>query len=166
MNARIILHKDQVLHGIETLAYKFSEAAGLEPKQKNVVAADHNENLDADILSRMMDLRDARLRKRLRFVLSRTDNNVACDKPNTGSEFVYDMLLEGVDGNDLESAKTLMHEYMVRGSLRDWYLQLGIQTAITTEEVDMMEEEIVSILRGKSFIKAPMQPFGPKKKYY
>lgn len=166
MNKRIILHKNQVLHDIESLAYKFSEAAGLEPKQKNVVAADHNEGLDADILSRMMDLRDARLRKRLRFVLSRTDNSVACDKPNGAGEFVYDIVVEDIDGHDLESAKTLMHEYMVRGSLREWYLQLGIQTAITAEEVDMMEEEIVSILRGKSFIKAPMQPFGPKKKYY
>ena len=55
---------------------------------------------------------------------------------------------------------------MVRGSLREWYLQLGIQTAITAEEVDKMEEDIVSIFRGKSFIKVPMQPFGPKKKYY
>lgn len=162
---RIILHKDQVLYDIEGLAYKLTEATALEGKAKNTLAADHNETLDGRLLARMMDLRDALLRKRLRFALAPMEQSVACDNPATAEEFVYDLSLnDQFDDNMLEVVKTYMHDYIVRGALLDWYKRLGLQTgAVDVVEVAELEESIVSTLRTPSYIRRPLQPFGPRK---
>ena len=161
---RIILHKDQVLYDIEGLAYKLTEATALEGKAKNTLAADHNEVLDGRLLSRMMDVRNAQLRKRLRFALVATMQEVACDNPANNTEYVYDLSLnDRFDDNMLEVVKTQMHEYMVHGALLDWYKRLGIQnTAVDAREVLGLENSIVSTLRTPSYMKAPLQPFGPR----
>ena len=78
---KIILHKDKILYDVEGMAYKFAEANALEGKAKNTLAADHNETLDGRLLSRMMDVRDARLKKRLRFALAPVNRDVSCDNP-------------------------------------------------------------------------------------
>lgn len=164
INKRIILHKNQLLYDIEGLAYKYTEAAGLEPKPKNVVAADHNEELDGRLLHRKMDLRDAKLRMSLRFCLKSVDQEWSCDDPDTADEYVYNVSVQDTfDGNVLPAIKTLMHEYIVKGTLYDWYTKMGIQTtAVTLDEVEKLEEQAVSMLRGRSYLKAPMQPFGPR----
>lgn len=168
MNARIILHKDQLLYDIEALAYKYSEAAGLEPKSKNIVAADHNEAMDGRIISRMIDIRDARLRTMLQFCLTKTELEVVCDNPDERTELFYKLSLpDGFDGDILTAVKTFMHDYIVRGVLFDWYAKIGVQTiAVTEDEVNKLGEKVASLLRGKSWVKAPMQPFGPRKKIY
>lgn len=162
---RIILHKDQVLYDIEGLAYKLTEATALEGKAKNTLAADHNETLDGRLLSRMMDVRNAQLRKRLRFALVATTQEVTCDNPASNKEYVFDVSLnDKFDDNMLEVVKTQMHEYMVRGALLDWYKRLGVQnTAVDAGEMLELEESIVATLRTPSYMKAPLQPFGPRK---
>lgn len=162
---KIILHKDQILYDVEGMAYKFAEANALEGKAKNTVAADHNETLDGRLLSRMMDVRDAHLRKRLRFALAPVSKDVSCDNPGEEKEYVYMLsLADGFDDNMLDVVKVQMHEYIVRGTLLDWYKRLGMQTvAVDAVEVADMEESIVSSLRTPSYMKAPLQPFGPRK---
>lgn len=164
-NRKIILHKDQLLYDVEGLAYKYAEANGLEGKAKNTLAADHNEKLDGRLLSRMIDSRDAQLRKRLRFALVPTTKEVACDNPAENKEFIYELSLsDKFDDNLLEVVKVQMHEYVVRGALLDWYKRLGIQTiAVDAGEILEIEESIVSSLRTPSYTKAPLQPFGPRK---
>lgn len=162
---RIILHKDQVLYDIEGLAYKFAEATALEGKAKNTVAADHNETLDGRLLSRMMDVRDAQLRKRLRFALVPISKEVSCDNPVDNTEYIYDLsVADKFDDNMLDVIQIQMHEYLVRGSLLDWYKRLGMQSvAVDAGEILELEENIVSSLRTPSYTKAPLQPFGPRK---
>jgi hypothetical protein len=162
---RIILHKDQVLYDIEGLAYKFAEATALEGKAKNTLAADHNETLDGRLLSRMMDVRDAQLRKRMRFALVPKSKEVSCDNPADNTEYIYDFSVsDKFDDNMLDVIQIQMHEYLVRGSLLDWYKRLGVQSvAVDAGEVIELEENIVSSLRTPSYTKAPMQPFGPRK---
>lgn len=162
---KIILHKDQLLYDIEGLAYKLSEATALEGKAKGVVAADHNETLDGRMLSRMMDIRHAKLCKRLRFALKAKVQAVACDNPEEKAEYIYELnLADGFDDNMLEVVKTQMHEYIVRGSLFDWYKRLSIQTAaVDAGELMELEESIVSTLRTPSYMKVPLQPWGPRK---
>lgn len=162
---RIILHKDQVLYDIEALAYKFTEATALEGKAKNTLAADHNETTDGRLLARMMDVRNAQLRKRLSFTLIPLIQEVACNNPNDAKEFIFDLRLDDkFDDNSLEIVKTYMHDYLVRGVLLDWYKKLGLQTvAVDAGEVIELEENIVSMLRGRSYVKRPLQPFGPRK---
>lgn len=161
---RIILHKDQLLYDIEALAYKFAEASGLEGKPKNTIAADHNETIDGRLLGRMMDARNAKLRHRLQFALTSETQEVACDNPSTDSEFVFDLILSDSLRDDLvELAKTYMHDYIVFGVLVDWYRRHGLQTiAVDAGEVALLEDNIVSVLRGPSSMKKPLQPFGPK----
>ena len=162
---KIILHKDQVLYDVEALAYKLTEATALEGKAKNILAADHNETTDGRMLARMMDVRNAQLRKRLSFALMPLIQEVACDKPNTAKDFVFELRLsDKFDDNLLEVVSTYMHDYLVRGTLLDWYKRLGLQTAaVDAGEVLEIEEGIVSVLRGPSYTKRPLQPFGPRK---
>ena len=162
---KIILHKDQVLYDIEALAYKLTEATALEGKAKNVLAADHNETTDGRLLARMMDSRNAQLRKRLRFALLPSSQNVACNNPGTDQEYIFDLsLADGFNDNMLDPIKTYIHDYFVNGVLFDWYKRLGLQTgAIGAEEVTEIEENIVSALRTPSYTKRPLQPFGPRK---
>lgn len=162
---RIILHKDQVLYDIEALAYKLADATALEGKAKNVLAADHNEITDGRLLARMMDLRNAQMKKRLRFALMPHTQEVACDNPDESKEYIYDLsLADGFDDNMLDVVKTYMHDYLVRGALLDWYKKLGIQTgAVDAGEVLEIEEYIVSTLRTPSYTRRPLQPFGPRK---
>lgn len=162
---KIILHKDEVLYDVEALAYKFTEATGLEGKAKNTLAADHQETTDGRLLSRMMDIRNAQLRKRLSFTLIPLMQETACNKPDEAKDFVFDLwLADKFDDTNLEVAKVYMHDYLVRGTLLDWYKKLGVQTAaVDAGEVMELEENIVSILRGPSYVKRPLQPFGPRK---
>lgn len=162
---KVILHKDQVLYDIEALAYKLTEATALEGKAKNTLAADHNEATDSRLLARMLDVRNAQLRKRLSFALVPLLQEVACDKPEATKDFVFDLRLsDKFDDNLLEVVKTYMHDYLVRGALFDWYKRLGLQTAaIDAGEVLELEDGIVSIMRGPSYTKRPLQPFGPRK---
>lgn len=164
-NRTIILHKDQLLYDVEGLAYKYAEANALEGKAKNTLAADHNETLDGRLLSRMIDIREAQLKKRLRFALVPKVQDMSCNNPAESTELVYELSLsDKFDDNLLDVVKVQMHEYVVRGTLLDWYKRLGIQTiAVDAGEVQEIEESIVSSLRTPSYMKAPLQPFGPRK---
>lgn len=161
---KIILHKDEVLYDIEGLAYKFSEATALEGKAKNTLAADHNETLDGRLLGRMMDLRNARICKRLTFALAPTTKDMSCNVPGENKDYEYNLSLnDKFDDNMLDVLKIQMHEYMVKGVLFDWYKRLGLQTAaVDALEVEEMEEAIVALVRTPSYMKAPMQPWGPR----
>lgn len=161
---KITLHKDEVLYDIEGLAYKFTEGTGLEGKAKNTVAADHNETLDGRLLKRMMDLRDARIRKRLTFALAPMSLVESDNVLETSDSYVYNLSLnDKFDDNMLNVLKEDMHEYIVKGVLLDWFKRLGIQTlAVDALEVQEHEEAVVALVRTPSYMKAPMQPWGPR----
>lgn len=166
MKTRVItLHKGEVLYDIEALAYKYTEAASLEGKAKDALAADHNDTTDGRILSRMMAARDAQLRKRIKFALAPLSSTTSENKPDSANEYVYNLsVADGFDDNMLEVVQIQMHDYIVRGSLLDWYKKLGLQTiAVDAVEVGELEENIVSTLRTPSYTNRPLQPFGPRK---
>ena len=63
----------------------------------------------------------------------------------------------------LNVLKEDMHEYIVKGVLLDWFKRLGIQTlAVEALEVQEHEEAVVALIRTPSYMKAPMQPWGPR----
>ena len=161
----IILHKAEILYDVEGLAYKFTEAAGLEGKAKNTVAADHNETLDGRLLSRMMDARDAQLRRKLRFAVFPSSATESCNKPDEEQDYVYNLwVADKFEDALLGAIKVQMHEYIVRGTLLDWYKRLNIQSnAVDAGEVAELEESIASSLRTPSYTRVPLQPFGPAK---
>ena len=160
----IILHKDELLYDIEALAYKLAEGTALEGKAKNTLAADHNETLDGRLLGRMIDVRHATLRKKLTFALSGEQKDSACNAPSAESDIVFYLSVpDSLDDGLIDVVKTYMHEYIVRGVLLDWYKRLGLQTAAVSEiDVQEMHDNVISILRGPSYMKAPLQPWGPR----
>lgn len=164
-NKRIILHKNQILDDIEMITYKSAKAAALEPKPKSVIAADQHEDLDKRMLNRMIEFRDATLRKVLMFCLCPTTQDVSCDKQDESTDLVYDVSLnDKFNDNKLSIAKTYMHDYIVRGVLLDWYIRLGVSSPVSEAEVSDLENKVVSLLREPSYMRAPLQPFGPAEK--
>lgn len=160
----IILHKDELLYDIEALAYKLAEGTALEGKAKNTLSADHNETLDGRVLGRMIDVRHATLRRKLAFALSGEQKESVCNAPTPGSEIVFALSVsKSLDDGLIDVAKTYMHEYIVRGVLLDWYRRLGLQTvAVSESDVQEMLDNVINIMRGPSYMKAPLQPWGPK----
>ena len=133
-------------------------------RSQNAVASDATERMDGRLITRYRDLRDAQLRARLRFCLVkdtntelRADNVVRIDpayiyRLNVGDDFSVD---------DLEALSTKMNDYIIRGTLHDWYLNAGLQPLDDDDTLDELLTDIASALRGKSYGRRPMQPFGP-----
>lgn len=162
----IILHKNEVHYDCEAQAYKLMDVIGTDIKVKNAVAADSGDVLDGRMLSRYTDLRDAEIRKNLAFCLA---DDIAADINNLPSNeptYIYNICLpDDFKENVLLVVRTYLHEYLVRGTLYDWYKGCGIgQNPIDPQEVESLLDKAVADLRGKSWMKAPMQPFGPRKK--
>lgn len=153
----ITIPKDEVHYDCEAHAYKLMDVIGTDIKIKNAVAADSSDILDGRMLTRYTDLRDVEIRKSLAFCLS--DNS-------DGQDYTYNLVLgDDIKESIISVVKTYLHEYLVRGTLYDWYKGCGIgQNPIDLQEVESYLEKAVADLRGKSWMKAPMQPFGPRYK--
>ena len=111
-----------------------------------------------------MEKRDANIRRRLTFCLVSDDEDLTAsnllevDKPT----FVYNLAVpDTFDKQRLQSLAKKMHNYMVQGSLYDWYATQNMKGTVTATELEDMESEIVSMLRP-SCVKRPLQPFGPR----
>lgn len=167
MNRVITLHKNEVHYDCEAHAFKLMDALSLDIKVKNAVAADTGDMLDGRMLSRYTDLRDAEIRKRLAFCIADGIVGDVNDIPDNDPTYIYNVTLpEGAKESILLPVKTYLHEYMVRGALYDWYKGCGIgQNPIDLQEVESWLDKAVADLRGRSWTKVPLQPFGPQKKF-
>ena len=129
------------------------------------MASDTNEELDELLLMRYCDLWDARLRRRLKFcIVDDGDVLTYTDAPENNDRYTYSLQLDdSLTASDVKAIGTLMHNFIVRGALHDWYYGCGIDiTGIYTEDaLQDLEDEITSALRGRSYGRKPMQPFGP-----
>lgn len=122
---------------------------------------------DKEIIDNMVSLRMVQLTKKLRFAHAGfTKKNVTDQQNNTQTE-AYDLSLSLSDGfksEMLPSVITLVENYLAKGVSFDWFKKKGIVTATVDEnEVLMIEDDIISFLRTPNYLKAPLQPFGPKK---
>jgi hypothetical protein len=164
----IILHKNEIHYDCEAHAYKLMDVIGTDIKIKNAVAADSGDVLDGRMLSRYTDLRDAEVRKALAFCLEDRSIDTIDDRPSTCPSYSYVVnVSDEFKDAALLAIRTHLHEYLVRGTLHDWYKGCGIgQNPIDPQEVESLLEKAVADLRGKSWMKAPMQPFGPRYKMH
>lgn len=164
--ARIVIYKAEVDHDIDAGTFKRTDAAldGNSDRSQNAVASDAAEDLDGSLIARYRDRRDARVRERLKYCLKKDPNEVL-EYDNTLSldrAYVYELLVdESVTADDVKSAGTRIHEYIVRGTLYDWYLGAGLQPTDSLESLEELEDSVASSLRGRSWGHRPLQPFGP-----
>lgn len=110
-------------------------------------------------LTRTIESRINKLNKRLLFCLSEYSfKEGTLSYAFTVNESFKDAYADIV-GNKIR-------DYIVQGSLMDWYISESVPTeSIIVEEVSQLERDILSLLRLPSVYKRPMQPFGPQNKY-
>lgn len=163
----VLLSKTQLDNDIDHRTYKRMEASlqNLNETGKDAVASDTQEDHDAAIITRYRDFRDARIRKRLvRYLVTEVPSHTFTDRPKSPfSEYLYVFrVADDFRTEIMEAIKDHLHEYIVRGTIHDWYKYSGIPTAETDKELEEMEDEILSDLRGRPDTTArPLQPFGP-----
>lgn len=164
-SASITLYKQELYTDIDSKTFKRTDASlvGQPERTQNAVASDVNEDLDELLLMRYCDLWDARLRRRLKFCIAdEGDILYYTDAPENSDRYSYELRLDDtVTASDVRAIGTLMHNFIVRGALHDWYIHCGIDPTDTLDDLQTLEDEITSGLRGRSYGRKPMQPFGP-----
>lgn len=164
--ATITIYKKAVLADIDAQTFKRVDGvlSGESDQTKNALSSDSAEHLDEHILHGHMETRDANIRKRLAFCLDfyeedlSVSNLLEMDIPT----FVYKLSVPDVfDRQRLKILARKIHNYIVQGSLHDWYATQNMKGNVTATELEDMESEIVSMLRPSS-VKRPLQPFGPR----
>jgi hypothetical protein len=116
---------------------------------------------DTQIIKELIERRKIQLVKRLRFASAAVTKIEGADEENSGYNFSLSL---SDKFSAEEEAKTLILEYLVKGVLLDWCGKKGVTTTeVSAEEVFQIEEDILSFLRTPSYLKAPLQPFGPRK---
>lgn len=163
---KVTLHKKAVHYDIDALTYKLTEATMQEAdhKVKSAVASDREEIFDASVLGRLTDYRDATLRRRLQFCLKEEEVTEFTNKPIEEPAYLYEFVLSiGFKDTNLHNLGTKMHEYLVKGALLDWYVQMGVNvnTKPLEAQVADLELSIVNMVRVPSTLRKPLQPFGP-----
>jgi hypothetical protein len=164
--ATITIYKKAVLASIDAQTFKRVDGvlSAESDQMKNALSSDSEENLDKHILHEHMENRDANLRRRLTFCLVSDDEDLSVsnllevDKPT----FIYNLTVpDTFDKQRLKSLAKKIHNYMVQGSLYDWYATQNMKGNVSATELEDLESEIVSMLRPSS-VKRPLQPFGPR----
>lgn len=161
---KISLKKNEILYDIDALTYKKTEASlqDADIKIRNAVSSDSTENLDGSIISRFADYRDSELREMLMFCLRPNPVPYADNIQEQAPSYEYRLVVDRrFDGNRLRIAAQKMHQYIVMGATYDWYINLSVTPPFSRMEIESTGEEIVGMLRGRSWRTRPMQPFGP-----
>lgn len=169
-NVKIVLHKDHINFDIDNETYKRVDATldQASDRSQNALSSDTEEDNDGALIARFRDRRDARLRKALAFCLKKNaieDGMVIDNNPDSEKDYIYELSVEDdFTVDQLRGVSTLMHEYIVRGSIYDWYLHAGVNPTDSAETIEELEDTVASQLRGRPWGRLPMQPFDPR--YY
>ena len=151
---KITLHKDLLLHDIDVMSYKLAETS-LQGEARDNVASDSEDSLDSAVISQLLEAREAELRKKLTFCLRETKIFEIDNVTELNGAFVYDLILP-VSFKDIElrTAVRLMHDYLVKSVLVDWYTHIGTSfgNALAAELVQL-ESKVVDIFRKPGFVK-------------
>lgn len=162
----IILLKKEIFYDIDALTYKRSDVSlqQVTPRIADAFASDSSENFDGSMLTRFSDTRDAELRAMLLFCCVNDKDDTADNISGRAQDrYIYHIAADwDIDGDRLKIAASKMHQYIVYGATYDWYSATGISPApIGISDIDTIGDCIVNILRGRSWISRPLQPFGP-----
>lgn len=150
---KIILKKDNISHDVDALSYKLADTVA-EGATKDAIASDSNEILDGVIIGRLIDGRVAELYKRLEFCLEDVEVETADDDLDLTPSYEFRFLLpERFKDTNLRSAASLMHDYVVKGVLVDWYNHTGTNYGARLEDdVIKLESAVVSMFRVPGFV--------------
>lgn len=155
---RIILHKAELLKEFDSLTYKFAETSVSDTAVQDSVASDSETHLDGTVITRLMDLRYKILKKRISFCVVELEREVVDDTLFLAPTYEFNLELDDkFNDNNLDTAVTFMHEYVVKGALLDWYNRIGATAGVTGLEdtVASLEKEIANLFRQPGFVRHP-----------
>ena len=167
--------KAGVYKDVDLFTHKRVDALeGGSPQARNARASDSTEGVDGAVISRLVQLRDAELRKAISFALPADDpdNEIYRETsrvPADEDKFSYRLIIsESVKDELMKPIAVHFHWFLVWGALADWYTSIGDynQAAAYEKNMNSRLREARSILRGTGFARRPMQPFGPAQKIY
>ena len=165
----ITIYKNEVFKDIDLITHKHVDAReDMGARSANAVSSDIAEGVDAAVIARYVDLRDAQLRVLMQGVLQDEYVEAADDRMTLDEgAYIYKLTMpEKWNDNTLRPLMKYMHRFLVWGALYDWYLQFGSQMAQSYgAQLNTIEENIQSIMQGPSIVKKPLQPFGPAKAF-
>lgn len=159
---RILLHQDIMMKDVEAITYRAGVTAGDELADK--LSGDFEDALDGAVLSAIMDQRESVLRKRLSFALMKEDIYEVDNSRDEDNTYVYDLVLSAdFPDMDLKTAARKMNDYIVKGTLLDWYNSIGAGKygAHLVEEVNLLENDIVIMFRKPAVIEHGSVPYMP-----
>lgn len=168
-SAKINIYKNLVLAEIDAQTFKRVDGilSAESDQVKNAVSSDAEEALDMNILHSYMEKRDAMIRKRLTFCLADDmdeDLTATNELEKDVETFDYDLNVpDTFNKAKLKIAAKAIHDYIVQGTICDWYALQNMKGNVSAEELEAKADEIVGMFRA-SFVKRPLQPFGPKYK--
>ena len=164
--ATINIYKQAILAEIDAQTFKRIDGvlAAESDQVKNAVSSDSEEQLDKHILHRHMENRDSTVRKKLTFCLVNEEDDLSVTNLLEMDSPIFEYKLNVPDTCDKQRLKVIakkIHNYIVQGSLHDWYATQNMKGNVSAAELDDLLTEIVCMLRS-SYVKRPLQPFGPR----
>lgn len=162
----IIIFKKEIFEQIDHITQKYADAAlaGEIATARDALTSDNDEALDSLVLTRYVDYRSARVRRKLAASLVQTPlthfddegqpidaraGKDASDELPVAPRYTYEFRRETpITGDMLESLAIYIHEFLVRGALYDWYAHLGSAHARDFADVDKIEDELSGMLGG------------------
>ena len=168
-NRTVEIYKNEVYKDIDLYTHKHTDGTVMpDNRVRNAVSSDVAENVDGAVIARYVEFRDAQLRNRIQFALTDITDEYADDDITMEDDmYRYHFVLpESFNDNTLRPLAEYIHRFLVFGALYDWYSQFGsAEAGVYGSQLDDLEEQITSALRGSSIVKRPMQPFGPAYKF-
>lgn len=165
--------KANVYRDIDDLTYKYAEASDIpSPKVENAIQSDVTENLDGHIMARNVEYRDSKMRSCICNWIADADSDVlvVTDALKINESYI-DYKLEipaTMKDSLLGNVASIIHRYLVYGALYDWYgAGMGHKQADSyAKELTNLENEVQGMLCAVGVVKRPLQPFGPKNKFF
>lgn len=123
----ITIQKKDLFFDIDALSLTYTKANGNDVVKANAISTDSLSAMEMRVLTRLMDRRVAELRDLMRRILTTaTVSNAVTNALDSGTSYSFALTVTvEVEDNTLDSIAKLMHDYIVKGTLADWYADVG-----------------------------------------
>ena len=140
----ITIKKNDIFFDINALSLSLTQATGADVVKADAISTDSLSATGQRELTRLVDRRAGEIRSMLRKLITTDTASSANDQLST-ADFAFALTVDTeFDDNQMVPLTALMHEYIVKGALSDWYKNNGINGAgdSLASELKGIEERI------------------------
>lgn len=124
----ITLGWQDIMFEIDKLSLSYSEASGVEdPTRTDRIATETAKPSEARIIRRLCDSREADVLQAMQKFLATPVSATADDTLKTGDYTITLEVTEEVEDNTLDKIAAQAHQYIICGTLADYYAHIGVQ---------------------------------------